>query len=76
MGMYKEAKTATTANGIKVKVGDKVRPMSFSKKEFGTVCTIIKMWKQGMDGTIARFDIAPNPEYPHHFSHRISESNA
>ena len=74
---YVHCKTATTLDGKKVRVGDKVKPVSYyTKKEFGTICTITDMWKQGMDGTIARFDIAPDPEYPHHFSHRISQTNS
>lgn len=71
---YPISKTATTKDGKKVRVGDRVKPLTYKGEELGTICTIVSMHRQGFDGTIARFDIAPNPEYPHHFSQALSST--
>lgn len=71
--MYTEAKTATGLDGRKMKVGDEVECVSYyNQKSFGTKVKITRMHKQGLNGTIITLDSAPDPQYPHHCSHRAS----
>lgn len=70
-------KSGTTRDGVKVRVGDFVRPVSFFLNiEFGTVCRITDLRRQGANGTIASFDTPPDPEYPHHFGRSLRYCNS
>jgi hypothetical protein len=67
----KPINSAKDANGKKVKVGDRVNIISIyaDKNVINTGIEIKAMHHQGADGTILHFNVAPNPEYPYHFSH-------
>ena len=60
--MNRKAKFATGMDGRKIQPGDFV----ISAK--GVYATVMRIHRQGYDGTIITTDIAPDPDYPHHFS--------
>jgi hypothetical protein len=73
--MSAEAKTATDANGRKIRVGDKVEAMDIYSGEWsGRIVEVARIHRQGYDGTIVTTSPAPIAEYPHHFSHQASKT--
>lgn len=73
--MTKLAKTATDANGKKIRIGDKIEAMDiYSEQWTGRIVEVIKIHRQGYDGTIVTTTPSPTAEYPHHFSHQASKT--
>lgn len=64
--------TARDARGAKIRVGDRVTAISQYDGSTMNTGTVVKIWRQGADGTILQMDAPPNPQYTHHFSHRAS----
>jgi hypothetical protein len=65
----RNAKTATDSKGQKVRVGDTVRAINGrDDKPTGPPVRVVKIHRQGYDGTILTTDPAPESDYPHHFS--------
>lgn len=67
-------KTGKTRDGYRVKVGDLIAPLDCHGNEIGTICQIKALRQQGSNGTIATLDPPPDPQYPHHYGHRVSQS--
>ncbi len=65
-----EAKTARGNNGVVIRVGDSVRQRTaVGEPSFeGPVVTVVRMHRQGANGTILTTSPAPDPSFPHHFS--------
>jgi hypothetical protein len=62
------AKTATDAKGNRLKVGDAVKMIEIDLTREPQTTRIVKMHRQGFDGTILTCDKCPDLQYPHHFS--------
>lgn len=75
--MYTEAKTAKDRDGNTLKVGCMILYKGCKSGEHFTIptepVTIVRMHKQGANGTVLTCDKAPKPEYPHHLSCRASD---
>lgn len=74
---YTEVKTAADCHGKKIRVGDDVVYVGYGEvrgdyeKVPGPV-RVVRIHRQGANGTILTTDPAPDPQYPHHFSCRAS----
>jgi hypothetical protein len=70
----RSCKTAKDSRGAKIRVGDRVTAISLYDGSLMNTGTVIEMWRKGYDGTIIKLDVAPDPQYPHHWSHQASKT--
>ncbi len=66
--MRTECASARDCNGRRFGVGATVRLLG----PLGRAVRVVKMWKQGYDGTQVQTEPSPSEEYPHHFQERAS----
>lgn len=75
MGWTRYAETAKTADGHTIRRGSRVQAISIYDGTLMNIGTVVMIWRQGADGTIVKLDVPPDPEFPHHFTHRASKTH-
>lgn len=64
----KPANSATDVSGRRITVGCYVSAVDEHGTSIGPPVRVTKIHRQGYDGTILTTDMAPETDYPHHFS--------
>ena len=67
-------KSAKDSLGATIRVGDRVTAISIYNGKPMSTGRVVAIWRQGADGTIVQLDVPPDPAYPHHGSHRASQT--